>query len=106
MSYSVCKLDTNTNTYITLYDCIENISDAELLAQFAMTKRRDFNELIFMFPGWNRSIDKNETEYKKALKLANEYKSNDTQVQKSNLAKVKAEIADLLTDAQLKLRNV
>jgi hypothetical protein len=76
MSLSVCKMDRrNNNKYEELYDCIEDPEDALLLAQLAMSNKRD-DELIFIFPGWNRSIKTHhEEEYAKALLLAEKYKA-------------------------------
>jgi hypothetical protein len=46
-----------------------------LLAQLAMCQKSSINDLIYIMPGWNRSIDKNHPdEYEKALELAKEYK--------------------------------
>ena len=46
------------------------------IAELAMAQKKDW-ELICIFPGWNRSIDKDKSrikEYEHALKLAEEYK--------------------------------
>ncbi len=60
--------------YEVLYDCISDPEDALLLAQLAMCEKDD-NELIFIFPGSNYSIDKkHEKLYKEALRLAERHK--------------------------------
>lgn len=76
MSMSVCKFDSEMKGYTVLYDCIPTIEDAELLAQLAMIEKRN-DELIFIFPGWNRGINEKTELYNKALVLANEYKFNN-----------------------------
>lgn len=59
---------------ITLYDHISNLKYADLLAQLSMCNKQDY-ELIYIYAGWNISIDKNHPEeYKEALRLAEEYK--------------------------------
>lgn len=73
MSISVCKFDSEMRGYTVLYDCIPTIEEAELLAQLAMTEKQN-NELIFIFPGWNKGIDKKPELHNKALVLAGEYK--------------------------------
>ena len=75
MSMSVCKFSSEMKGYTILYDCIPTIEEAELLAQLAMTEKRN-DELIFVFPGWNKGINRKPELYNKALVLANEYKSN------------------------------
>lgn len=72
---TVCKLNQVNHTHTELYNCIETMEEAELLAQLAMLDKRD-DELIFIFPGWNRGINKNQQEYERALQLAEEYKAD------------------------------
>lgn len=71
--YSIYKTNTNTKHDIRLYDFIEDIKEADLLAQLAMINKQD-NELIIIMPGWNRGIKDRPEEYKKALALADKYK--------------------------------
>lgn len=72
--YSIYKIDFDKQEHQILYDCIEDINKAELLGQLAMS-RKDFNELIFITAGSNKSINKNYPElYKEALSLEEEYK--------------------------------
>ena len=103
--YSVCKLDIKTHTYNRIFDGIDNIEDAELLAQLAM--RRQYQDgLIFIFPGWNRGIEKNEQGYKKALKLAEEHELEDKHVQKSQSTYTKKDIIKLLDEIKIKLDSI
>jgi len=74
MGYSIYKIDFDTQEKTILYDCIEDIQKADLLAQLAMCNKT-INELIFICAGWNRSINRYSELYDKALKLAVEYKS-------------------------------
>jgi len=74
MGYSIFKINFNTNKKTILYDCINDIKEADLLAQLAMVNK-NVNDLIFISAGWNRGIENNPEEYNKALELAEEYKS-------------------------------
>jgi len=74
MGYSIYKIDFDTQEKTILYDCIEDIQKADLLAQLIMCNKTT-NELIFICAGWNRGINKDSELYDKALKLAVEYKS-------------------------------
>ena len=74
MGYSIFKINFDTNKRIVLYDCINDIKEADLLAQLAMVNK-NVNDLIFISAGWNRGIENNPEEYNKALELAEEYKS-------------------------------
>jgi hypothetical protein len=74
MGYSIYKINFDIQTYTILYDCIDNIQDADLLAQLAMCNK-NINELIFICAGCNRGINDNQTLYNKALELAKEYKN-------------------------------
>ena len=74
MGHSIYKIDFDNQTHVVLYECIETMEEAEILAQFAMCNKRT-EELIFITPGWNRSIDRYDPElYNRALQLAEEYK--------------------------------
>lgn len=106
MGFSVCKLNTITNTYTTLYDYIPDINDAELLSQLAMINKKDFNELIFIFPGANRDISKNESDYKKALELADEYKVDKVCEVTNEISRIKKEILKLLDDTKRKINAI
>lgn len=71
-NYSVCKMDTeNNNKTEILYDCIEKLEEADLLAQYAMKNRKSYNELIVIFPGWNRGVKATP----EILELAKKYKT-------------------------------
>ena len=74
MGYSIYKINFDTQKRTILYDCIDDIKKADLLAQLAMCNKK-VNELIFICAGWNRSIDRDSELYGKALELAVEYKS-------------------------------
>ena len=72
---TVCLLYTDINgelKYKPVYEFIETSEEAELLAQYAMTKK-NFQDLVFIFPGDNRSIDKTPEEYARAKELAEKY---------------------------------
>jgi hypothetical protein len=56
-----------------LYDHIPTWEEADLIAQFAMTMKTNANDLIFVFPGWNRGINNNPELWVEANKLAQEY---------------------------------
>ena len=72
---TVCLLYTDLDDnlqYKVLYEFIETMEEAELLAQYVMTKK-NFNDMVFIFPGYNRSIDKKPEEYERAKALAEKY---------------------------------
>lgn len=73
MHYGVIKIDCDTNKTTYLYDCIETIEEADLLAQYAMYNKKDW-EIIHITPGWNRSIKNNLDEFEKALQLTEKYR--------------------------------
>jgi len=54
MGYSIYKINFDTQTHTVLYDCVETIEEADLLAQLAMSNKYYTNN--------------------RALKLAEEYK--------------------------------
>lgn len=77
MDYSIHKIDSSDrNKRVCLYEFINTIEEVDLLTQLAMSDKKD-DELIIIMPGWNRGIKKNVDEYKRALKLAEEYKCED-----------------------------
>jgi len=76
MGYSIFKINFDTQTHTVLYDCIETIEEADLLAQLAMENKYYTDELIFISAGWNRGIKSDSELYNRALKLAEEYKSD------------------------------
>jgi hypothetical protein len=76
-AYSVIKINDRLNKETCLYEYIETLEEAGLLAQLAMCNKHPWDELIYITPGWNRSIDKNcPEEYIKALQLAEKYSSD------------------------------
>lgn len=74
MSHSVYKINFETGEQTILYECIEDINKAELLAQLAMSRKKNCNDLIFITPGWNKGIDKNPELYNRAISLEEQYK--------------------------------
>jgi 16S rRNA G966 N2-methylase RsmD len=72
MGYGIYKMNQYTGKMTNLYEFIKDLKSADLLAQLAMTNKKDY-ELIFISPGYNRGIYKNPKEYKKALELAEKY---------------------------------
>lgn len=70
---NVYVMNTNDNSYRTVYEYVETLEEVDLLAQLAMVNKRQ-DELVFVFPGFNRGINKNKAEYEKALELAEKYK--------------------------------
>lgn len=77
VGWSVCKLQQKyinsqpCYQYVTLYEFIETYEEADLLAQYEM-KRKCGNDLIFIFPGANRTMSDEERE--RAKELAEKYK--------------------------------
>jgi hypothetical protein len=79
MFESIYKYNDVTKEMTCLYRDIESQEDIGLLAQYAMSQKDPWDELIFITPGHNRSIKENHPEeYKKAQQLAqeHEYKIN------------------------------
>jgi hypothetical protein len=71
MNHSVYKINLETNEHTVLYKDIDNIDDALLLAQLAMSNKTNIDELIFITPGWNKGIETSDPKaYKRALELA------------------------------------
>lgn len=70
MDFAVWKINDDGKR-TCLYNHIENINDADLLAQYAMNQK-SIEELIYIMPGSNRGINRTP-EYKKALQLAQKY---------------------------------
>ena len=75
--FSVCCINKHTNEWNFLYDCIDTLEEAYLLAQYSMGKHRKdvANELIVIFPGWNIGIEDKPALYKEAEILSAEYAS-------------------------------
>lgn len=72
---TIALLDKSANTYERLYEGISDFDTANLLAQFAMSNKRD-DQLVFMFPGWNMRLKKDTKLYNKAKKIAKKYRVN------------------------------
>jgi hypothetical protein len=72
--YSIHKTNPDYGINICLYEFINTIDEADLLAQLAMCNKRQ-DELIIIMPGWNRGINEKPELYQRALKLAEEYKA-------------------------------
>jgi hypothetical protein len=45
-----------------------------MLAQLEMSRKTNWDELIVIFPGWNKGIKENPDLYEKALELEAKYK--------------------------------
>ena len=79
-SFTVCLLYPNGKLE-HLYEYIEDIDEAYMLAQYAMQHDREKarswrrDGLILIAPGSNRAIDRDETYYKTAQRLAEKYKA-------------------------------
>ncbi len=70
---SVCSYNKHINTINKLYEGINDINDAIILSQLAMSNKAD-NELIIIMPGWNLGIKNHKSLYNNALILAEKYK--------------------------------
>ncbi len=68
----VCIVNCKDHSYRKIFEFVEKIEEAELLAQYAM-KNKKMNELVFIFPGCNREYK--EGEEKSAILLAKKYRS-------------------------------
>ena len=82
MSLTVCKVRTRGpfKDRIELYSDIHKLTDAWILAQYAMTMKED-DELIVIMPGWNLGIGSEKhmpihAAYQAAQKLAEKYDAN------------------------------
>lgn len=75
MGYSIWKINFDTVEKTILYDYIDNIEEADLLAQLSMCNK-EVDELIFICAGWNRGINKDSELYEKAIQLAQNHLSN------------------------------
>ena len=75
VGYSIYKINFDDQKHTVLYDSIETIEEADLLAQLAMSNKYYTNDLIFINAGWNRDIKSSPELYNRALELAEEYKS-------------------------------
>lgn len=63
--------------YRKIHDNIDTIEDAYTLAQLEMSRKTNWDELIIIFPGWNKGIKDNHDLYEKALELEAKYKEDD-----------------------------
>jgi hypothetical protein len=66
--FTVVKRDTTTGRETLLYEYIDSLEDAYVLCQLAMT-RKENHEVVFIYPGSNKSLYEKEDLYKKALDL-------------------------------------
>ena len=62
--------------YRKIHDDIDTIEDAYTLAQLEMSRKTNWDELIVIFPGWNKGIKDNPSLYEKALELEAKYKED------------------------------
>ncbi len=60
--------------YRKIHDNIDTIEDAYMLAQLEMSRKTNWDELIIIFPGWNKGIKDNPDLYERALELEAKYK--------------------------------
>lgn len=67
-NFSVAKRDTSTGKVTMLYDYLDSLEDAYLLSQLAMTRKEDW-EVVYIYPGPNKSIHRDGELYKRALDL-------------------------------------
>jgi hypothetical protein len=74
LALAVYKLGADRKLKERLYDGISTYEEADLLAQLAMSEKRD-DELIIIMPGRNRGIKNHPEEYERAKLLAEEYES-------------------------------
>lgn len=72
MNLSVCIMHED-KSWEVLYEHIPSWKEADLIAQYAMNMRTNEMDLIFVFPGWNRGIDRDPELWAKANKLAQKY---------------------------------
>lgn len=75
LALSICKINNNTGKKTTLYNNISTFEEARLLSQLAMLEKEELSDLIYICAGWNLGIKRFPNEYKKALMLAEKYKS-------------------------------
>jgi hypothetical protein len=68
--FSIYKINFEKQEQTILYEHINTIEEADLLAQLAMKNKKDINDLIFISPGWNRGIKVNS----EVLELTEKYK--------------------------------
>jgi hypothetical protein len=62
--------------YRKIHDDIDTIEDAYMLAQLEMSRKTNWDELIVIFPGWNKNIKDRPDLYEKALELEEKYKED------------------------------
>ena len=72
LNLSVCIMHPN-NKWEYLFEHIPTWEEADLIAQYAMCMRTSYNDVIFIWPGYNRSIIENHELWVKANKLAQQY---------------------------------
>lgn len=80
-SYAVLILHRSDGSLSHAYDYIETLEEAYMLAQYAMQHDRRLydkwwqDDIVLIAPGSNRAIDRDETYYKTAQRLAEKYKA-------------------------------
>lgn len=72
LSLSVQVIDMFTGNLERKYDHIPSYEEADLLAQLAMSQKKDLNKLVVILPGWHRTMKGEELE--RATRLSIEYK--------------------------------
>jgi len=73
--YGVTKI-LNNGARVRLYDYIETIEEADLLAQYAM-QNKNTDEIIYIFAGWNRGLTAEQTAEAERLIKEKEYEVED-----------------------------
>ena len=73
--YRIEPKSEETFVNVRLYDNIDTIEEAYILAQYAMNKNRtSLNQLIIIFPGWNIGLEDTQELSYLAQYLAEKYK--------------------------------
>lgn len=72
LNLSVCVMHDD-KSWELLYEYIPTWEEADLIAQYAMAMRTSERDLIFIFPGNNRGINKDPELWVRAVKLAQKY---------------------------------
>lgn len=76
LNLTVAILSDHTKHYRILHAHIDTLEDAYMLAQLEMSRKTNWDELIVIFPGWNKGIKDNPSLYEKALELEAKYKED------------------------------
>lgn len=77
LDLTVAILSDHTKHYRRPHTHIDTLEDAYLLAQLEMSRKTNWNDLVVIFPGWNKGIKDKPDLYEKALELEAKYKEDD-----------------------------